>query len=68
MSYLTAKQLGIKADIFGDGLVNYINGLILSSEILGARKSYVEHKRYIKETMINYITYKRKIKQLGGFK
>lgn len=53
---LIAKQLGIKADIFDDGfLVNYINGLILSSEILGARKSYSEHKRYIKETMINYI-------------
>lgn len=53
---LIAKQLGIKADIFGDGfLVNYINGLILSSEILGARNSYGEHKRYIKETMINYI-------------
>ena len=53
---LIAKQLGIKADIVGDGfLVNYINGLILSSEILGARKSYGEHKRYIKETMINYI-------------
>lgn len=53
---LIAKQLGIQADIFGDGfLVNYINGLILSSEILGARKSYSEHKRYIKETMINYI-------------
>ncbi|MDY6072729.1 MAG: TetR/AcrR family transcriptional regulator [Eubacteriales bacterium] len=53
---LIAKQLGIKADIFCDGfLVNYINGLILSSEILGARKSYGEHKRYIKETMINYI-------------
>ncbi|HEN2897072.1 MULTISPECIES: TetR/AcrR family transcriptional regulator [Bacillota] len=53
---LIAKQLGIKADIFVDGfLVNYINGLILSSEILGARKSYGEHKRYIKETMINYI-------------
>ena len=53
---LIAKQLGIKADIFVYGfLVNYINGLILSSEILGARKSYGEHKRYIKETMINYI-------------
>ena len=53
---LIAQQLGIKADIFCDGfLVNYINGLILSSEILGARKSYSEHKRYIKETMINYI-------------
>lgn len=53
---LIAKQLGIRADIFGDGfLANYINGLILSSEILGARKSYSEHKRYIKETMINYI-------------
>ncbi|RRD92020.1 TetR/AcrR family transcriptional regulator [Clostridiales bacterium COT073_COT-073] len=53
---LIAKQLGIKADIFNDGfLVDYINGLILSSEILGARKSYGEHKRYIKETMINYI-------------
>ena len=53
---LIAKELGIKADILGDCfLVNYINGLILSSEILGARKSYSEHKRYIKETMINYI-------------
>ena len=51
-----AKQLGIKADIFRDGfLVDYINGLILSSEVLGARKSYGGHKKYIKETIINYI-------------
>jgi AcrR family transcriptional regulator len=51
-----ATQLGIKSDIFTDGfLVNYINGLILSSEVLGARKSYDKHKKYIKETMIHYI-------------
>lgn len=51
-----AKQLGIKADIFGDGfLVSYINGLILSSEVLGERKSYVKHKKYVKEAMIHYI-------------
>lgn len=61
---LIARQLGIKKDLFGDGfLVNYINGLILSSEVLGARDSYVEHRKYIKETMINYIVdvEKRKI-------
>lgn len=53
---IIANQLGIKADIFKDGfLVDYINGLILSSEVLGARKSYGEHKKYIKKTMINYI-------------
>jgi len=38
-------------DIFKYGfLVNYINGLIVSSEVLGARKSYSKHKKYIKET------------------
>ena len=53
---LIAKQLGIKADIFGDGfLVNYINGLILSSEVLCARNSFSQHKKYIKEQMVNYI-------------
>lgn len=53
---IIANQLGIKADIFRDGfLVDYINGLILSSEVLGARKSYGGQKKYIKETMINYI-------------
>ena len=53
---LIASQLGIKQDIFSDGfLVNYINGLIVSSEVLGARKSYSKHKKYIKETMIQYI-------------
>lgn len=53
---LIAKQLGIKANIFRDGfLVNYINGLIVSSEVLGARRSYSKHKKYIKETMIQYI-------------
>lgn len=53
---LIAKQLGIKADLFGDEfLVNYINGLILSIEVLGARSSYNEQKKYIKETMLNYI-------------
>ena len=51
-----AFQLGIKQDIFSDGfLVNYINGLILSSEVLGARNSFDAHKKYIKETIINYI-------------
>lgn len=53
---LIAKQLGIKADIFGDGfLVNYINAMILSSEVLCARNSFSQHKKYIKETMVNYI-------------
>lgn len=53
---LIAKQLGIEADLFCDGfLVNYINGLILSIEVLGARSSYNEQKKYIKETMLNYI-------------
>ena len=47
---------GIKADIFGDGfLVNYINAMILSSEVLCARNSFSQHKKYIKETMVNYI-------------
>ena len=51
-----ASQLGIKQDIFSDGfLVNYINGLILSSEVLGARDSFDSHKKYIEETIINYI-------------
>ena len=53
---LIAKQLGIEADLFCDGfLVNYINGLILSIEVLGARSSYNEQKKYIKETILNYI-------------
>ena len=53
---LIVKQLGIKADIFGDGfLVNYINAMILSSEVLCARNSFSQHKKYIKETMVNYI-------------
>lgn len=53
---LIAKQLGIKADIFGDGfLVNNINAMILSSEVLCARNSFSQHKKYIKETMVNYI-------------
>ena len=52
-----ASQLGIKQDIFSDGfLVNYINGLILSSEVLGARNSFDAHKEYIKEVIINYIS------------
>lgn len=61
---LIAKQLGINKDLFSDGfLVNYINGLILSSEVLRARDSYAEYRKYIKETMINYIVdvEKRKI-------
>ena len=48
---LIAKQLGIKADIFGDGfLVNYINAMILSSEVLCARNSFSQHKKYINVT------------------
>ena len=54
---LIASQLGIKRDIFSDGfLVNYINGLILSSEVLCARNSFDAHKEYIKEAIINYIS------------
>ena len=53
---LIARQLGITTDIFSDGfLVDYINGLILSSEVLCARNSFDAHKEYIKETIINYI-------------
>ena len=53
---LIAKKLGITANIFKDGfLVNYINSLILSSEVLNARNSFDTHKKYIKETMIQYI-------------
>lgn len=53
---LITKQLGIKTDIFKDGfLVNYINAMILSSEVLCARNSFSQHKKYIKETMVNYI-------------
>jgi len=53
---LIARQLGITTDIFSDGfLVNYINGLILSSEVLSARKSFNANKKYVKETILNYI-------------
>lgn len=53
---LISKQLGIKTDIFKDDfLVNYINAMILSSEVLCARNSFSQHKKYIKETMVNYI-------------
>lgn len=53
---IIAKQLGIKADIFHDDfLVNYINGVILSAEILCARNSYGKYKKYIKESIISYI-------------
>ena len=53
---LIAKQLGIKTDIFKDDfLVNCINAMILSSEVLCARNSFSQHKKYIKETMVNYI-------------
>ena len=42
---LIAKKLGITAHIFKDGfLVNYINGLIVSSEVLNARNSFDAHK------------------------
>lgn len=53
---LIARQLGITTDIFSDDfLVNYINGLILSSEVLSARKSFNANKKYVKETILNYI-------------
>ena len=53
---LIAKKLGITAHIFKDGfLVHYINGLIVSSEVLNARNSFDAHKKYIKETIIQYI-------------
>lgn len=53
---LIAKKLGITAHIFKDGfLVHYINSLIVSSEVLNARNSFDVHKKYIKETMIQYI-------------
>ena len=53
---LIAKKLGITAHIFKDGfLVHYINSLIVSSEVLNARNSFDAHKKYIKETMIQYI-------------
>ena len=42
---LIAKKLGITAHIFKDGfLVHYINGLIVSSEVLNARNSFDTHK------------------------
>ena len=53
---IIAKKLGITAHIFKDGfLVHYINSLIVSSEVLNARNSFGTHKKYIKETMIQYI-------------
>ena len=51
-----AKKLEIEEDIFEDDfLVNYINGLILSTEILDARKSFDSQREFLKDTIVNYI-------------
>ena len=67
---LIAKTLGITAHIFKDGfLVHYINSLIVSSEVLNARNSFDVHKKYIKETIIQYIIDLEKItKPIGNLK
>lgn len=52
-----ARELGIEADIFADGfLVNYINGIILSNEILNAKESYEKQREFLIETFVCYIT------------
>ena len=51
-----SNKLGIDSKIFEDGfLVNYINGMILSSQVLNARDSYDENRKYLKDTILNYI-------------
>jgi len=53
---VVAKKLEIKEDIFKDEfLVNYINGLILSTEILDARESFDSQREFLKDTIVNYI-------------
>ena len=53
---VVAKKLEIEEDIFEDEfLVNYINGLILSTEILDARKSFDSQREFLKDTIVNYI-------------
>lgn len=53
---VVAKKLEIEEDIFEDEfLVNYINGLILSTEILDARKSFDSQREFLKYTIVNYI-------------
>lgn len=53
---VVAKKLEIEEDIFEDDfLVNYINGLILSTEILDARKSFDSQREFLKDTIVNYI-------------
>ncbi len=51
-----ARELGIESDIFADGfLVNYINGIILSNEILNAKESYEKQREFLIETFVCYI-------------
>lgn len=51
-----ARELGITSDIFADGfLVNYINGVILSNEILNAKESYEKRRAFLIETFVCYI-------------
>ena len=53
---VVAKKLEIEEDIFEDDfLVNYINGLILSTEILDARRSFDSQREFLKDTIVNYI-------------
>ena len=53
---VVAKKLEIKEDIFKDEfLVNYINGLILSTEILDERESFDSQREFLKDTIVNYI-------------
>ncbi|MDU1707495.1 MAG: TetR/AcrR family transcriptional regulator [Anaerococcus vaginalis] len=53
---VVAKKLEIEEDIFEDDfLVNYINELILSTEILDARKSFDSQREFLKDTIVNYI-------------
>ena len=53
---VVAKKLEIKEDIFKDEfLVNYINGLILSTEILDVRESFDSQREFLKDTIVNYI-------------
>nr|WP_115312320.1 TetR/AcrR family transcriptional regulator [Peptoniphilus indolicus] len=53
---MISKKLGIDADIFSDGfLVDYINGIILSNYILGAKKTFESQKNFLKEAFVFYI-------------
>lgn len=64
---LIAERLELEADIFSDGfLVNYINGLILSSALLGSRSAYREHRQYLKAAMTAYIADMEKERQCSS--